>query len=234
MGLVDAAIRLVLLALVAALPIVGAVGCGDSSDEGDTAADRTVQAARQDNLGGNKDTTKTKPADERGTASNKDDGGRLADPTLSGNIKQARAGAVAVDGVYEQFAKAAKSGVTASDIPVGKTLQVAEGNNRLTSVCDLMSQKAQQATIAYAKGSAGLTGIKWTCQKATALLLRRTRQAGKLKRMLLPELIGVNASRSRATATVRFGGRKGHLTTIPLVREDGQWKLGTTSDAGNK
>ena len=38
----------------------------------------------------------------------------------------------------------------------------------------------------------------------------------------------VNAEGDRATATVRFG-KGAPLTSIPLVKEDGEWKLGSSA-----
>lgn len=56
------------------------------------------------------------------------------------------------------------------------------------------------------------------------MLVRRFKQAGGFERVRQAEVVGVNAEGDRAT--VRFG--RGPLTTIPLVREDGEWKLGSS------
>ncbi len=112
------------------------------------------------------------------------------------------------------------------------TLGVAEQSESLASVCDLMSREARRRTVTYADRSAGLADVDWTCEKATALLLRRAGQSGDLDRSMRASVIGVNAVGDRATATVRFGGRNGRLSTIPLVKEDGQWKLGTPPGDG--
>ena len=73
--------------------------------------------------------------------------------------------------------------------------------------------------------------MNWTCEKATGLLLRRARQSGGLKRSLRARVVGVNVEGDRATASVRFGG-KGPISSVPLVKEDGEWKLAASPSGG--
>ncbi len=89
--------------------------------------------------------------------------------------------------------------------------------------CELMSEEAQKQTIHYAKVSSGIAQ-EWNCELAVDLLVIRSKRTGGFARTRGAEVIGVNAEGDRATATVRFG--KGPVTSIPLVKEDGEWKLG--------
>jgi hypothetical protein len=211
--------RLLLAVLIALALAIGATACGSDDNGDDDAADTAAQ---------------TQPRDS-GASGDGDKGGGdgaapppTSGPALSGDTAQARQGVASVKDVYEGFGAAVEAGVANTKVPAGNTLEAAEDNDSLTTVCDLMSEKAQQQTITYAKRSAGLADVKWTCEKATGLLLRRASQVkGALKRTLRAEVVGVNAEGGRATATVRFG--KGSTTvSIPLVKEDGKWKLGAT------
>jgi len=188
---------------------LGVSACGDSDDEPqDPAKVADGQAAPDSPKGGGQP----------------EGGGSTGGPALTGDVEQARAGASSVEDIYESFAAAVDAGVAAIDVPAGNTLEAAEGNGGLTKVCDLMSEQAQRQTIVYAKRSAGLADVEWTCEKATALLLRRSRQAGTLGKSLRAKIVGVNAEGDRATASVRFSG-KGPIATIRLVKEGGRWKL---------
>lgn len=160
------------------------------------------------------------------------EGGKPSDgPELMGDVKQARSGAKAVDEVYDEFGAAVDAGVASPDAPVRDTLDAATDDQRLANICDLMSEQAKQQTIVYAKRSAGLGDVEWTCENATALLLRRARQTGGIKRSLRAEIVGVNVEGDRATASIRFGG-KGPITAIPMVKENGSWKLAASPSGG--
>jgi hypothetical protein len=214
-------------ALAAVLLVTGATACGGSDDGPAAATDR-----QSDRAG-------LAPADDgapRASTGDEQGGGAAApqeraipqpsDPVLTGDRGQARAGAEAVDRMYEGLFTSVGNGIAATDVHVGSTLEAADGNSDLTAACESMSAPAQRETIVYAKRSAGLAGIDWTCEKAMALMLRRAKQAGGLERTLDAELVGVNAEGKRATATVRFGsGRKARTSTVSLVNEDGEWKL---------
>lgn len=155
------------------------------------------------------------------------DAPRADGPSLTGNVEQARAGVESVHQVYESFGTAVEEGVAGADVPVGETLAAAGRNAGLKNVCGLMSEQAKRQTIEYARRSAGLADVKWTCENSTGLLLRRARQAGALERSLRVEVVGVNVQGDRATASVRFGG-KGAISSIPLVKENGVWKVGAS------
>jgi hypothetical protein len=107
------------------------------------------------------------------------------------------------------------------------------GKNRTTidsaSFCDLMSAEAREQTVKYAEVSSGIDQ-EWDCESAVELLVLRSKRTGGFKGARNAEVIGVNVQGDRATATVRFG--KGPATSISLVREDGEWKLGSTPGVG--
>lgn len=238
--------------LTAAVLATSMSACDNSDDQADTA----TQGQRQDDV--TKTAKQRQPhgaaagPDTRGRPHDDDSGSRRrdgprgvrashgatkrSDPSsdpatrtaLSGDSDEASAAAAAVDGAYKDLAGAVKSGVAAADVAVGNTLEAAEGNDELTRVCRLMSEEAKRQSIDYVRRGAGLADVDWTCKKATGLMLRRTRQHGGLERTLRAEVVGVNAQGDRATATVRFGDERHALSTIPLVKENGQWKLGSS------
>jgi len=109
-----------------------------------------------------------------------------------------------------------------------------EGGKRRTTIdatafCELMSEQARQQTADYARQASGEAG-DWDCEKAIELLVLRSKQTGGFKQVRKAEVIGVNAEGDRATASVRFG--KGPIASIPLVREDGEWKLAASPAGG--
>jgi hypothetical protein len=208
--------RLLRLAIVLGAIAVALAGCGDDG-----------QSSTSESSG-----VTTDPAAAAKAIEAAEDGDKQADgPELMGDVEQARAGAKAVDEVYDDFAAAVDDGVASPDAQVRDTLDAAADDERLASICDLMSEQAKQQTIVYAKRSAGLGDVEWTCENATALLLRRARQAGGVKRSLQAEIVGVNVEGDRATASIRFGG-KGPITAIPMVKEDGSWKLAASPSGG--
>jgi hypothetical protein len=216
-----------LLAVIGVLSLAGAgvAACGGDDDESQSSADATEQA----------ETTEPKTSGNKngGSKARKRGGGgkQSSGPALTGDPEEAREGVESVDKVYEGFGKAVEEGVAATDVPAGNTLEAADGNESLTNVCDLMSEEAKRQTIVYAKRSAGLADVDWTCEKATGLLLRRARQSGGLKRSLRAEVVGVNVEGDRATASIRFGG-KGPISSVPMVKEDGEWKLAASPSGG--
>jgi hypothetical protein len=214
--------------------VLGVVACGDSEDEpqsGGQQADSSQAQPRTDGESGSPAAGDDQDGGDDGQAgagSDVEDG-----VTLSGDREQARQGADAVDRVYDDIGAAVESGVAAADVPIRDTLDAADGNDGLTSLCELLSTEAQRQTIVYAKRSAGLAEVDWSCEKAMALLLRRSRQAGALERTLDAEVIGVNVKGDRATATIRFGdGAKSKASTVSLVKEDGEWKLAASPGRG--
>jgi hypothetical protein len=93
-----------------------------------------------------------------------------------------------------------------------------------------MSEEAQAQTIHYAKVSSGVQQ-EWDCESAVELLVLRSKRAGGTG-FAGAEVIGVNAEGGKATATVRFGD--GPATALPLVKEDGEWKLAASSLPGGQ
>ena len=219
-------LRLLALVGVLSLTASGLAACGGDDDDSQDAGNATSQTQTQ---------TQTETSDKKGGAKNdsraKPSPKPSSGPALTGDPEEAREGVAAVDEVYEGFGKAVDAGVAATDVPAGNTLEAAEGIESLTNVCDLMSEEAKQQTIVYAKRSAGLADVEWTCEKATGLLLRRAKQSGGLKKSLRAEVVGVNVEGDRATASVRFGG-KGPISSVSLVKEDGEWKLAASPSGG--
>jgi hypothetical protein len=217
-------LRRVSTLLAGACLTLGLASCGDSDDRstqsvGDTPTETGSQQVPADTRS---DGAKVAPGEATGGGSKP----RLAGKTaLAGDREQARASAAAIGEVYDDLDQAVAAGIASVDVPARDTLDAAARDESLTAVCDLMSRRAQRQTVVYAKRSAGLADVKWTCEKATALMLRRAGQTGSLKRATRVEIVGVNAQGDRATATIRRGGVKGSLTTVALVREDGEWKL---------
>lgn len=99
------------------------------------------------------------------------------------------------------------------------------------SFCDLMSAEAQEQTVEYAKRTSGVAR-QWDCESAVDLLALRAKRAGVAGSLAAAEVIGVNAVGDHATATIRFGN--GAATAVPLVKEDGEWKLATSPGAGGR
>ena len=216
-----------------AIAAVVLAACGDGDDSANSQTDGAV--AKQDRP---RDPS-PKGKGNAGRGERGDDGGGRGDPgaarapggtALTGDVEQARAGMRTVDRVYEDFGVAVAAGVAADDAPPRAVLDDATDNAALTSVCDLMSEQAKRQTVVYAKRSSGLADVEWTCESATALLLRRSGQTAA-RRASRAEVVGVNANGDRATASIRFGG-KGPITTVPLVREDGAWKLAASPSGG--
>jgi uncharacterized protein HemX len=106
-----------------------------------------------------------------------------------------------------------------------------EGGAKKTTIdsaafCDLMSEEARQQTVAYAKQASG-EAKDWTCAEAIELLVLRSKQTGGFKQARQAKVVGVNAEGDRATASIRFGN--GPVTSVSLVKEDGEWRLGSSA-----
>jgi hypothetical protein len=219
-------IRLLAVLAVLSLAVAGLAACGGNDDDESPGSSTTAGEARSgtepeaDTATGGTSKRKVRGAPDSGPG-----------PALTGDPEEARQGVAAVDDVYEGFSEAVDAGVAATDVPAGNTLEAAEEIESLTNVCDLMSEGAKQQTIVYAKRSAGLADVDWTCEKATGLLLRRAKQSGGLKKSLRAKIVGVNVEGDRATASVRFGG-KGPISSVALVKEDGEWKLAASPSGG--
>lgn len=97
------------------------------------------------------------------------------------------------------------------------------------SFCELMSAQAVAQTIRYARVSSGVAQ-RWDCEAAVELLVTRAKKAGGFQGVQKAEVLGVNAQGGKATATVRFAD--GPATSLPMVREGGEWKLAATPVGG--
>jgi len=97
--------------------------------------------------------------------------------------------------------------------------------------CDLMSEAALAQTVRYAEVASGLDR-EWDCESAVELLVARSKRAGQLDDLRRAEVLGVNVKGDKATATVRFGD--GAATSVPLVKEDGEWKLAGAGVGGGQ
>lgn len=95
--------------------------------------------------------------------------------------------------------------------------------------CELMSEESREQTVEYARRSSGIDQ-EWNCENSVELLVIRAKRTGGFRHTRKAKIVGVNAEGDRATATVRFG--KAPLTSIPLVKEDGEWKLGASVTEG--
>ena len=109
-----------------------------------------------------------------------------------------------------------------------------EGGKKRTTIdsaafCELMTEQARRQTADYARQASG-EAKDWDCERAIELLVLRAKQTGGFKHVRQAEVVGVNAEGDRATASVRFG--KGPITSIALVREDGEWKLAASPSSG--
>lgn len=132
---------------------------------------------------------------------------------------------------YEQIESVAGAGFVDPSGDLRAGLQAAEGDGRLEALCDRLGEAAREQTVAYVRRSAGLADVEWTCEKAMALLIRRSNQASGSGRLRNVTVIGVNAVGDRATATVRVG-RDARVSSIPLIRENGEWRLGSAPGQG--
>ena len=94
-----------------------------------------------------------------------------------------------------------------------------------------MTADARKEVINYVRRSSG-RAHNWTCETAVGLLVGRAQRVGKLDRLQRVKVVGVNVKGDRATATVQFGKRRG-ITSLPLVKEEGQWKI-TSSPVGGE
>lgn len=152
--------------------------------------------------------------------------GRSEQRSSKAEQHERQAGADTVAKVYGGITDAAQAGLVPLAVDVRTGVEAAATNPRLKEICALMSSRAQQETVDYAAATARLANFDWTCEKAVALMIRRTKQTRGIKRARRVEIIGVNVQGNRARATLDFG--RGPATTILLVREGGHWKLGTS------
>jgi hypothetical protein len=108
-------------------------------------------------------------------------------------------------------------------VTLGAENSASPDSGEVGSFCRLMSKAARVQTIHYVEASAGVRR-EWDCPSAVGLLVQRSRRSGALDSAEDVTVVGVNVKGERATATVRFGS-DGPLTSVPLIEEDGKWKL---------
>jgi hypothetical protein len=111
--------------------------------------------------------------------------------------------------------------VTEATSPDGSDAQVDS-----QAFCELMSAKAVRQTVHFAEVSSGIAQ-KWDCESAVKLLVARSKRTGGLSNLQGAEVLGVNVEGDKATATIKLGD--GAATSIPLVKEDGEWKFAATA-----
>jgi hypothetical protein len=97
------------------------------------------------------------------------------------------------------------------------------GKTDAAGICDLMSERARKQTAHYVEVASGVKK-DWTCAKGVEYLSARVERRGDLGRIRQTEVVGVNVEGDRASASVRFGD-DGPITTLPLMRERGSWRL---------
>lgn len=144
---------------------------------------------------------------------------RRAEAPTESEVEAERAAAEA----YEGMESISGARYLAPEVNIQIGLNRAGGAEGLREFCDFMSTEAREQTIAYVEQTSSLGGIEWDCEKAVALLVRRSNQATGHSRPAAVEVVGINAKGRRGTATIRVGDAP--LTTVPLVREEGEWKL---------
>lgn len=207
-------LRTLVVPLSALAVAIGAAACGGDDDGSDRSgsARPALEESREATAGG-----EDRGEPTGGGRADRSDGASAEDRvSLAGDKKEARKASNVADGVYRAMSAMERTG--------GDKLVAGGGG----AICGLMSGPARRQTIQYARRSSGLKE-KWTCPKAVGLLVGRSQRLGGFGKTLKAEVVGVNAEGDRATATIRFG--KGPLTTVPLVRENGKWKLGTAPAA---
>jgi hypothetical protein len=95
-----------------------------------------------------------------------------------------------------------------------------------TSFCELMSEEAVAQTVRYAEVSSGLQR-EWDCDSAVEQLVLRSKRTDGFRDLQQTKVLGINVAGERATATIQLGG--GTVSSVPLVKEDGEWKLAPNS-----
>lgn len=135
-----------------------------------------------------------------------------------------RAGAETIERVYNGLNEAIAKGIVPLDQDIDEALDEAQKVDGLHRICDLLSDRAREQTTLYVRRTANRGEVDWTCEKAVAILIRRTREDRGLRRAQRARVVGMNVVGDRATATLSFG--KGvPQSTVALVKEDGEWRL---------
>lgn len=134
-----------------------------------------------------------------------------------------------VEEIYGVLGQRGRSGGSQNDGGGGGADRRGSAGIDAAAFCDLMSREAVEQTIEYARRSSGIDR-EWDCESAVEILVLRSKRAGGLEQAQRARVVGVNIEGDRATATIRVG--RGPLSTVPMVREDGEWKLGEALGGG--
>jgi hypothetical protein len=211
--------RRVLLFVVVAVAAMAcaavSISCGDNSEGG--GGDVTVSGERTDSDAGS---SPDDPPDRAATRSGSD---AKAVGVLADDPGVASVGEAIVGDAGER--RAARAAVTAAYAILEGALGASEKLDA-AGLCNLMATHARKEMIAYA---ADRTHVRdgWSCESATRLLVDRSKRVGGPARARGVEVVGINVQGNQATASVRLGKRRA-ISSIPLLKEGGQWKLGTT------
>lgn len=144
--------------------------------------------------------------------------------------QERRAGTKAVEDAYDKLDDASNEWFVQPDADVRAALKSARDDPTLAAFCDLMSRRAQQQSADYGRRSIGVLEVKkWNCPMGVSLVLRRINQTGEYRPLSRVKIVNLNAEGNKATATISLG--KGPLQSVPMVREDGAWKIAATTPA---
>jgi hypothetical protein len=201
------ALLLTVIAMAIASPTL--VACGDDNGSGSASSDTPAGETSPDKATGANDEPGTEHGDGARVDGGVQPGGGTTAPQRTAARERKRVD-TAVKDVYDSFAGG------------GKTDAVA--------ICGLMSERARKQTARYVEVASGVKR-DWTCAKGVEYLSARVERRGDLGRLERAEVVGVNVVGDRASASVRFGP-DGPITTLPLVREEGAWRLDMTPGGG--
>lgn len=137
-----------------------------------------------------------------------------------------RAAARQVTGLNDNVSRALEAGVAPLQGDVRAGINSSQGVTALTDVCESMSDDARKETVQYIETTSGFGDVKWTCEKAVALLIRRAKVSSGPGRLRIGKVVAVNVEGDHATATIDYG-RDRPLGSVPVVKEDGDWKIGS-------
>lgn len=182
-----------------------------------------------DDDGGSSASQQTQSASDGSDGDGEGDGGDGKRQTQAFDGPEGRAGAKAVGGLYAGLSDAVDLKIEPLALYVNPriALDKVQGVEPLTRTCNLLSDQAREDTVRYARELAGFEGFEWTCEKAMALMLRNSKINHGLARTLQVKVVGVNVNGDQGTATLSHGkGRP--LSTVPIVKQDGEWKIGAS------
>jgi hypothetical protein len=89
--------------------------------------------------------------------------------------------------------------------------------------CNFLSAESIRQTVQYAKRASGVKK-KWSCRSSVAFMAERSKDLGAYGESKDVMVIGVNVEGGHATATIQEGNNP--ITAVPMIKENGEWKLG--------